>query len=418
MVVDTAAAVEETEDNAEPEPTVDNDPPPSSPDPFALADVEFLLLSKIYTLIDAEFKSSNSERKPGTIKLSRLYNTKVMDAIFKDLTKLPVIFPNGPRDYMFYCKMMDKMARIFEEKGCAVGATIALSLLKRGFGKRNSPVTTECACTCTYKLACIFDKKGENSLAESHYRSAFEGFQALEDEGRLLSQKRQNYQLRCELSFARFLQRIGNSDEALNVLTNTFIKSLSRSCEAPATSAQLEKVLSSLENLSKNIDTDGHLTKNLADLRKQVFTRPLFKVAYFDLVKLANAFSCLGRFDDADSIFDFGFPKILRVETWNHKKTRMAICYAEHYQRQNKWVHSLRPIKVAFGSLTLLIRDTKDKMVSELAVFLYLELTFISEDKAAEPTTRRIGQSFKHPSGKCALSNQRQQRHWHTPTAC
>jgi hypothetical protein len=419
VVVDTTAVNEETEDNAELEAIVDNGLPPSSPNSPAISDVEFLLRSKIYTLIDVEFKSSNSERNPGTINISRLYNTKVMDTIFKDLTKLPVIFPNGPRDYMFYCKMMDKMARIFEERGCTVGAMIALSLLKRGFGKRNSPVTTECDCTCTYKLACIFDKRGEESLAVSHYRSAFEGFQALKDEGRLLSQKRQNYQLRCELSFACFLQRIGNNDEALNVLANNFIKSLSRSCEAPATSAQLEKVLSSLENLSNDIDTDGHLTKNLASLRKQVFTRPLFKVAYFDLLKLANTFSCLGRFDDADSIFDFAFPKILHVETWNRKKAGMAICYAEHYQRQSKWTQSLRPIQLAFESLTLLIKETHgDTMVSELAVSSYLQLTFIPEFKTAEPTTRRIDQSFRQTSGKGALSNPRRSRHWHSPTAC
>lgn len=423
VAIDTAEEAEETEGHAasqSPRPARENGSPPADHGPSELSNTDFLILSIIYAQINAECKkSSSSQGDSGTISISSLYSAPVMDAIFKDITKIPAMFPNGSRDYMLYCKIMDKMARKFEERGFTTGAMIALSLLQRGFGKRNSPVTTQCNCTCTYKLACIFDKKGEDALAESHYRSAFEGFQALEDEDRLLSQKRQNYQIRCELSFARFLQRIGSRDEALNVLVNTLTKSLSRSCEAPATSAQLEKVFSSLEDLSKDIDADGHLMRNLAGLRKLVFTRPLFKVAYFDLAKLASTFSCLGRFDDADVIFDFAFSKIPNLENWNHKKVRMAICYAQHYQRQKKWAQSLSPVHLAFESLTLLVKDIRKGMVSYSASLLKFQLILITENTTKKPTTRttrRTRQNPHRPSRNSLHRSNRRPRPQHLQT--
>lgn len=400
--VEETAPAEGTDDNSRtqcvahrPEAADENAPSSSSPGNPALSNVEFLLLSKICTLINAELKKSkpvDTQKGPKTTGISRLHNNRVLDAVFNAITTLGPIFPKGPRDYSVYTKTMDKMARIFEERGHTLGTMIALSLLKRAFGKRHSHITMACKCTCTYKLALIFDKLGEDALAESHYWSAFEGFQALEEEDRHISQKRQNYQLRCELSFARFLQRVGNNDEALNVLVSAFIKSLSRSCEAPATRTQLERILSSLEDISRNMDSDGHLAMNLAELRKHVFNRPLYKVAYFDLIKLANAFSFLGRFDDADLIFDFAFPKIVRMENWSLKKAQMAVYYAEHYQRHNEWAQSLKPLQSAFESLSLLFeklalrRETTYIKVRKTVAFSCVELTFIPEQEIQDPS--------------------------------
>lgn len=355
--VEEAPVAEENKGIEDHEAIVKNVPSSSSSRSSALSNVEFLLLSKICTLINAELKSSepvDTQKSPKTTGISRVYNNRVLDTVFKAITTLSPIFPKGPRDHSVYTKTIDKIARIFEQRGHTLGTVIALSLLKRAFGKRHSQITLACKCTCTYKLALIFDKLSENALAESHYRSAFEGFQALEEDDRPISQKRQNYQLSCELSFAHFLQRVGNNDEALNVLVSAFIKSVSRSCEAPATRTLLERILSSLEDVSRDLDTDAHLAKNLVELRKHVFRRPLYKVAYFDLVKLANASSFLGRFDDADLIFDFAFPKIAWMENWSLKKAQMAVYYAEHYQRHNEWAQSLKPIESAFESLALL----------------------------------------------------------------
>jgi len=383
--VSTAPVAHETEDDGKLGVAIKDAPPFSSTTAPTLPNVglEFLVLSKISPLINSELKTvKDIQGSPKASGISRLYNNRVSDTIFNAITTLGPIFPKGPRDYLVYTKTMDRMARIFEQRGHSVGAMIALSLLKRAFGKRHSQVTMACKCTCTYKLALIFDQRGEDSLAESHYRSAFEGFQALEEEARLISQKRQNYQLRCELSFARFLRRVGNKDEALNVLVSGFIKALSRSCEAPATQAQLERILSSLDEISDSIDTDGYLAKDLADLRKHVFNRPLYKVAYFDLIKLANTFSFLGRFDDADLIFDFAFPKILRVENWNLKKAQMALYYAEHYQRHNEWAQSLKPLRSAFESLLVLfeklalVPETNYIRVRNMALFSCSKLTF------------------------------------------
>jgi hypothetical protein len=176
------------------------------------------------------------------------------------------------------------------------------------------------------------------------------------------------------------------------VLVSAFIKPLSRSCEAPATRTQLERILSSLEDISRNMDTGGHLAINLAELRKRVFDRPLYKVAYFDLIKLANAFSFLGRFDDADLIFDFAFPEIVRMENWSLKKAQMAVYYAEHYQRHKEWAQSLNPLQSAFESLAQLfeklasMHETTYIKVRKMVVFSCLELTLVPEQETQDPS--------------------------------
>lgn len=374
----------------------------SPSDLCTFSNIEFLLLSKICTMIDAKFSITEPvSRSPGTVSIAKFHTTDFLDGIFEQLTRIPELFPHGPRYYSFYCNIMEKLAQMSEDRGYTMGATMALGLLQRGFEKQHNQAMAS-TCLCMYKLARIFDETGNRELAELNYRSACRGFEEVENDGRLISQKRQDQQLKCGCSFVNFLEKTGKNNEALNILLVIFAKSFWRSCDQASTKALLDGVALSLETHLTEIDIDGKLIAALSGLRANVFQRPLSRSTYFDFVKLASGLSILGRFDNADFIFGIAFTKVPTVEHWSITKIALTKHYLEHYQRHNKWAQSLALLQSALESLTAM-SSYDDLLVSSLDRLL-------GKAKAQLDTTQDLEILQKLADTEAALCHQHRRR--------
>lgn len=292
--------------------------------------------------------------------ISRLPRNSTLSYVLATLVRLSETFvsKDGPSRDIVY-RVLHNLYTAYRCRGLWEEAILVLRLQLMGYGAEWCPFSKLRArrswklriLRCVLGLARLFEKKGDQQRAESHYRGASKG----------LKRRWPNSEMYfgCQLEFARFLLRLDRDNEALTILIRLFIQKAS-TWSGP--SEHTEELFELLEEVFLKIvpdDDGGGLEATFSTLWKSsIHWRNSSWSNFSVFTDFAEKLSILGEFKNAEPLFKFTTSNARDFEEsfvskWERQMfplrvLQVHIKFVEHYQRQGKWLESAFQLEKAF----------------------------------------------------------------------